>query len=72
MWTYWGGDLLRTNIEKVQVLNAFFVSFFTGKTGFQEFQAPKTSKEVWSEEDLPSVKEDKIRECLNQMGIYNR
>lgn len=57
------------NTEKVEVLNAFFASFLIGKISCQEFQAPKTSKEIWSKEDLPSVKEDKIRECLNQMDI---
>lgn len=41
------------NTEKAEVLNAFFVSFFIGKIGCQEFQALKTSKEVWSKEDLP-------------------
>lgn len=72
MWAYWGGDLLRMNTEKVEVLNAFFASSFIGKIGCQEFQGPKTSKEIWSKEDLLSVKEYTIRECLNQMDIHNR
>lgn len=53
-------------------LNAFFASFFIGKIGCQEFQAPKTSKEIWSKEDLLSVKEDNIRERLNQTDIHSR
>lgn len=72
MWADWGGDLLRMSTEKVEVLDAFFAPFFIGKIGCQEFQAPKTRKEIWSTEDLPSVKECMIRECLKQMDIHNR
>lgn len=60
------GDLLRKNIKKAEVLNAFFVSF-TSKICCQESQAPETSKEVRSKEDLSLVEEDKVREHLNKL-----
>lgn len=58
-------DFLRKNIEKVEVLNAAFASFFTGKVGHRE--SPGPSKEVWSKEDLPFEEEDRVKEHLNKL-----
>ncbi|KAK4816298.1 LOW QUALITY PROTEIN: hypothetical protein QYF61_014596 [Mycteria americana] len=58
------------DIEKPEVLNAFFVSIFTGKTSLQESQALETSGKVWSKEDLPWVEQDQIREHLNKLDIH--
>lgn len=48
------------HMEKASVLDAFFVSVFTGKTRIQ-----KSSGKVWHRGDLRSVKEDHVRELLN-------
>lgn len=39
---------MTNDIEKAEVLNAFFVSVSTNKTSLQEFQAPETRREVWN------------------------
>ena len=36
------GDLVKKNMEKTKVYNAFFILLVTGKTGLQESQAPET------------------------------
>lgn len=58
---------MKNDTEKAKVLNAFFISFVTAKTGLQEPQAPKTKGRVWSKQDLPSVEEDQPREHLNKL-----
>ena len=50
------------DVEKVKVLNVFFMLVFTGKICLQETQAPETSGKVRSEEHLPSLEEDQVRE----------
>ena len=40
-----------------------------GKFCFRETQAPKYSGKVWSDEDLPLIEEDQIREHLKIHGI---
>ena len=32
------GDLVTKDVEKTEMLNTFFVLFFTGKTGLQDIQ----------------------------------
>lgn len=57
-----GQVLVTKDVEKVKVLNVFFMLVFTGKVCLQETQDPETSGKVWSEEDLPSLEEDQVRE----------
>lgn len=47
------GDLVKRKSEKVDVLNAFFVSVFSGKTiMLQESQVLETKEKDWSKEDV--------------------
>lgn len=63
-------ELVTKDMQKAEVLNAFFSLVFTVKTGFQESQVPVTSGKVQSKEDLPLVEEDQVREQLNKMDIH--
>lgn len=45
--------MVKENMERAEVLNAFFASSFTGKTSLQEPQALETRGKVWSKGDLP-------------------
>lgn len=56
--------------EKVEVLNAFFVSVFTGKICLLESQAAETRVEVWSMEDFLSVEGDQVRRHLKKPDIF--
>ena len=49
---------MTNDMEKTEVLNAFFTLVFTSKTCLQESQAPETRAKLWSKEDLPSMEED--------------
>lgn len=40
------GKLVTNDMEKAEVLSAFFASVSTSKTSLQEFQAPETREEV--------------------------
>lgn len=53
-----GGELVTNDMEKTEVLNAFFTSVFNSKTCLQESQAPEIRGNLWSKEDIPLMKED--------------
>lgn len=45
------------DIEKAEILSAFFYSAFTSMICLQESQAPETRGEIWRKETLSMVEE---------------
>jgi len=62
--------LVTKDMKKDSVLNDFFTSVLTGKTGSQQSQAPETKAKVWSKKDLPLVKQEQVREHLDRPDIH--
>ncbi|PKU39612.1 rna-directed dna polymerase from mobile element hypothetical protein [Limosa lapponica baueri] len=57
--------MVMQDIEKAEVLNAFFSS----KTSLQQ-DASEAAGKVWSKEDTPLVEEDQVRDCLSKLDVY--
>ena len=63
------GDLVTKDMEKAEVLIAFFVSVFTGKLCPQVSQVPEPSGRILKSEVLPRAEEDQVKEHLSQLVI---
>lgn len=62
------GTLVTKDSVRAKVLNAFFISVFTGETSLQESQVPKTRGKVCSKEGLPLLQESPVREHVKKKG----
>lgn len=63
------GDLVRWDSEKAKVLNAFFATDFTSKTGLQESQVPEAGFNSWNKDDVSFVGGDWVKEYVNKLDI---
>jgi len=64
------GVLVTEDIEKAELLNAFFASVFTAKASPQESQALGVRQEACKEDDLPLVEEDCMTDHLSNLDAH--
>ncbi|PKU29730.1 rna-directed dna polymerase from mobile element jockey-like [Limosa lapponica baueri] len=64
------GALVTEDAEKAELLNAFFASVFAAKAGPQEPQTLEVGERVWSKEDSPSIKEDRVRDHFGKLDTH--
>ncbi|CAM4580797.1 unnamed protein product [Caretta caretta] len=62
-----GGNLMTEDVEKANVLNAFFASVFTNKVSSQTAALGSTA---WGEGDQPSVEKEVVRDYLEKLDEH--
>ncbi|CAM4551145.1 unnamed protein product [Caretta caretta] len=62
-----GGNLVTEDVEKANVLNAFFASVFTNKVSSQTTALDSTA---WGGGDQPSVEEEVVRDYLEKLDKH--
>ncbi|KAG6923734.1 hypothetical protein G0U57_019529, partial [Chelydra serpentina] len=62
-----GGNLVREDVEKASVLNAFFASVFTDKVSSQAAALRST---VWGGGEQPSVEKEVVRDYLEKLDEH--
>lgn len=61
------GELVTKDMEKAEVFNASFASFFTDKTGLEESWASQSKRKIWNRKYSPTVEEVQVW-TLEQTG----
>ncbi|KAK4807026.1 hypothetical protein QYF61_000355 [Mycteria americana] len=64
------GDLVTQDMEKAEVLNDFFASFFTGKFSSHTAQVVEGKGRDWENEEPPTVGEDQVRDHLRNLKVH--
>ncbi|CAM5115928.1 unnamed protein product [Natator depressus] len=62
-----GGNLVTENVEKANVLNAFFASVFTNKVSSQTTALGSTA---WGGGDQPSVEKEVVQDYLEKLDVH--
>ncbi|CAM5143904.1 unnamed protein product [Eretmochelys imbricata] len=62
-----GGNLVTEDVEKANVLNAFFASVFTNKASSQTTALGSTA---WRGGDQPSVEKEVVRDYLEKLDVH--
>lgn len=57
------GDLVKKDMEKAEILHAFFASVINGKICLQESQGPENNRKIWSK--VSTLCKEALRELIN-------
>ncbi|PKU28199.1 hypothetical protein llap_21498 [Limosa lapponica baueri] len=63
------GDLVTQDMEKIEVMNDFFASFFTGKGSNHTTQVAEGKTKGYESEEPPTVGEDQVQDLLRNLKI---
>jgi len=58
------------DIEKAELLHAFFASVFTAKAGLQASQSLEVREKAWQNEDLHLVDQDNVSGHLSKLDTH--